>query len=112
MTSGYDADGLMTWSQAMTWVGNLSYGGVTGWRLPTSDTCMGINCTGSEVGHLFYNELGGTAFSSILTSTDPDLALFTNIQTYEYYWSHTEYAPDTNSGVGLLVQKRLPDLAK
>ena len=34
MTSGYDADGMMTWSEAMTWAGNLNYGGYTDWRLP------------------------------------------------------------------------------
>lgn len=37
MTSGYDADGLMTWNEADTWASNLSVFGVTGWRLP-SDT--------------------------------------------------------------------------
>ena len=95
-TSGYDADGLMTWSAAMIWAGNLSYGGYTDWRLPTSDTCSGFNCTGSEMGHLFYNELGGTAGYSILSSTDPDRALFMNVQSYSYR-SGTVYAPDTTS---------------
>jgi hypothetical protein len=37
MTSGYDADGLMTWQEANTWVQNLSYGGFSDWRLPTFD---------------------------------------------------------------------------
>jgi len=111
-TSGYDADGLMTWSQAMTWASNLSYGGYTDWRLPTTaqpdPTCSnqfnwtggvvssGYNCTGSEMGHLFYTELGVTAGSSIFSSTDLDLALFTNVQSTSY-WSSTEYARDTNS---------------
>ena len=107
-TSGYDADGLMTWSAAMIWAGNLSYGGYTDWRLPTTvqpdATCSiqsggdstGYNCTGSEMGHLFYNELGGTAGSSILSSTDPDRALFMNVQSYSYR-SGTVYAPDTTS---------------
>ena len=93
-TSGYHADGQMTWSDAMTWAGNLSYGGYSDWRLPTSDTaCAGYNCTGSEMGHLFYTELGGTAGSSILSSTDPDLALFTNVQPF-LYWSGTELRTD------------------
>ena len=47
------------------------------------------------MGHLFYNELGGTAGSSILTSGDPDLGLFSNLQS-NIYWSGTEYAPSTN----------------
>ena len=96
-TSGFDGEGAMLWSAAMTWAGNLSYGGGTDWRLPTSDTaCAGYNCTGSEMGHLFYTELGGTAGSSILSSTDPDLALFTNVQS-DNYWSGTEYAPNTDT---------------
>jgi hypothetical protein len=95
-----NVNGLMTWNNAMTWASNLSYYDsvrnvtYTDWRLPTSDTCFGLNCTGSEMGHLFYTELGGTAGSSILSSTDPDLALFTNVQSY-FYWSGTEYAPFT-----------------
>jgi hypothetical protein len=96
-----NVNGVMTWDNAMTWASNLSYYDsvrnvtYTDWRLPTSDTCFGLNCTGSEMGHLFYTELGGTAGSSILSSTDPDLALFTNVQS-SYYWSGTENAPDTN----------------
>ncbi|WP_324780888.1 Lcl domain-containing protein [Thiobacillus sedimenti] len=99
-TSGYDADGLMTWSEATTWAANLSYfdavRNVTyaDWRLPTSDTtCGAFNCSNSEMGHLFYNELGGTGGQSILTSGDPDLAKFTNFRN-SLYWSGTEYAPD------------------
>ena len=72
--------------ETMTWSGN--------WRLPSalnqdgSGPCSGLNCAGSEMGHLFYGELGGTAESSILTSGDPDLALFTNLQP-DHYWSGT-----------------------
>jgi len=36
-TNGDDFDGLMTWTEAMTWVGNLDYLTVTGWRLPNAD---------------------------------------------------------------------------
>ncbi|MBI5783186.1 MAG: DUF1566 domain-containing protein, partial [Gammaproteobacteria bacterium] len=95
-----NVNGVMNWNDAMTWASNFSYYDsvrnvtYTDWRLPTSDTCGGYYCTGSEMGHLHYTELGGTAGSSILTSADPDLALFTNIQPY-YYWSGTEYAPWT-----------------
>lgn len=117
-TSGFDADGFMDWPDAMDWAAELSYfdtvRGVlyTDWRLPTalnqdgSAPCSGYNCTGSEMGHLFYLELGGTAGSSILTSTDPDLALFINIQPYSY-WSGTASGPpptccseDFNMGAG------------
>jgi hypothetical protein len=103
-------NGLMTWAAATTWAANLSFtDGVhiyDNWRLPTTlqpdascDTqsggnSFGFSCTGSEMGHLFYSELGGTAGQSILTSADPDLAKFTNLQASPY-WSATEYAPVT-----------------
>ena len=108
MTSGYDSDGLMNWSEATAWAAGLAYGGYTDWRLPTTlqpdPTCSnqgglgsgygGVNCTGSDMGHLFYTELGGTGFTtSILTSLDPDLAKFTNIQS-NFYWSGSDYAPN------------------
>jgi len=91
-TSGYDADGRMNWNEANTWAESLNVGGVSGWRLPTADWCLGLSCPKSEMGHLFYNELGGTEFNSILSSSDPDLALFTNIQQvylFDEYWSGT-----------------------
>ena len=100
-TSGYDMDGRMDWATANTWAASLSFtDGVNtyaDWRLPTSDTCVGFDygCAGSEMGHLFYSELGGTAGQSISTSADPDLAKFINLQANDY-WSATEYAPDTN----------------
>lgn len=110
-TSGYDADGKMTWTAANTWAANLSFFNpltnqtYDNWRLPTTlqpDASCGTNvawsygagCTGSEMGHLFYAELGGTAYQSILASADPDLAKFTNLQAY-HYWSATELAPGT-----------------
>ncbi|MEO8225423.1 MAG: hypothetical protein ABI661_11515 [Gammaproteobacteria bacterium] len=37
-TSGYDADGRLTWAAALTWVSTLntaSYLGVSNWRLPS-----------------------------------------------------------------------------
>lgn len=85
-------DGGMFWEDAMAWVALFDVGGITGWRLPSTDpVCLGDNCNTSEMGHLFYNELGGKAQSSILTSGDPDLVLFSNINTQSssYYWSST-----------------------
>ena len=100
-TSGFDADGLITWTTATTvWAPSLTVDGFTDWRLPSAFNQDGsgpcgpaFNCMGSEMGHLFYDELGGTAVSSILASGDPDLALFSNIQA-DVYWSGTEFAPD------------------
>lgn len=92
-----NANGLMNWSQANTWASGLTVGGFSGWRLPTSDTsCSGYNCTGSEMGHLFYNELGGVAGQSITVAHNANYGLFQNVQ-YISYWSGTEYAPDTRN---------------
>lgn len=41
-TSGYDADGLMTWDEAMQWAENLVFGGFDDWRLPISRPVNGI----------------------------------------------------------------------
>ncbi len=96
--------GEMTWWGAQAWAANLSYGGYDDWRLPTTlqpdSSCNGQSgtdsygyiCAGSELGHLFYSELGGTAGLSIVTSHDVDYDLFSNIQN-SGYWSGSEYAP-------------------
>ena len=88
----------MTWSAANTWATTLVYGGVSGWRLPTTlqpdlscnfqsgGDSYDYNCTGSEMGHLYYTELGNPA-GGPLTNTAP----FSNVQP-NYYWSGTEYA--------------------
>jgi len=102
-TSGYDVDGVMTWDQAMAWVSQLSYGGFEDWRLPITtqpdSSCddqyagqqgYGANCTASELGHMFYEGLGGLAGQSISGAHNDSFDLFTNIQT-EFYWSETEY---------------------
>lgn len=115
-TSGYDSDGLMTWFYANQWAANLSYNDsvrnqtLTGWRLPTTlqpdASCAGqrnlygyglvssgAGCSGSEMGHLFYSELGGTSYSWIQNGNNGKLALFQNVQT-DKYWSATEYGPN------------------
>jgi len=92
-------DGGMSWASAVAWADSLTVGGGTNWRLPTTadpdatcsdtDDPTGSSCTGSEMGHLFYVELGGDPNTTILTSGDPTLlALFSNIQA-NTYWSGT-----------------------
>lgn len=83
--SGMGADGLMDWSTRQSWISAMNaanYLGYQDWRLPISvmgdGTCswegkdasiwFGFNCTGSEMGHLFYKELGGVAGQSITTA--------------------------------------------
>lgn len=67
-TSGFSADGLLDWNTATLWAENLVYGGFGDWRLPSSlngdgtGPCFLTDCTGSEMGHLYYTELGNTAF--------------------------------------------------
>ena len=105
MSSGHDSDGRMTFGAANTWAANLLYHDsvrnvdYTDWRLPTAlnqngtGPCVGFNCTSSEMGHMFYNNLGATAGNSILSGSNAiNLALFTNLQSY-VYWSGTVYAP-------------------
>ena len=90
-TSGFAADGWMNWDAAKTWAAGLVYGGYDNWRLPTAlnqdgtGPCSVHNCTGSEMGHLWYVELGNTG---AVTNTGG----FQNLQGGSY-WSGTEYAP-------------------
>ncbi len=89
----------MGWNDAMACAGALSIGGYTNWRLPNNDpSCIIVGCVNGEMGHLFYNELGGSAWNSILTSTDPDLAKFSNIVVAQAYWSATQ---DSNPAAAL-----------
>ena len=92
-TSGYDADGLMNWADANAWAAGLDIDGVAGadgWRLPNSDTCIGNNCSSSEMGNLFYNVLGGSAGSSISTTHNANYGLFSGLPTYFCHRSATE----------------------
>ena len=108
MTSAYDADGWMTWAGATTWAADLVYGGYSDWRLPTTvdglyvfgwdgTTTAGYNITTSEMGYMYYVNLGNLGYYATdgmnpqpgwgLINTDP----FNNLQPYDY-WSGTEYS--------------------
>jgi len=104
-TTGYDNDGLMNWVDAGAWAAQLTVNGVGGWRLPNTlqpdPTCFGqlsvgttfqsdnFYCTGSELGNLFYNTLGGSVLNSITTTNNSNYDLFNNVQS-GVYWSATE----------------------
>ena len=115
------ADGRMGWDAATNWADTLVYGGFEDWRLPTvidtgNDGCNfsnnGTDCgynvdtSGSELAYMWYEILGNTPFYDTsgtgpqtgwgLTSTSADGVSFLNLQSY-YYWSGTEYAPNTNN---------------
>ncbi len=106
-TNSIGAEGWMGWAAANTWAANLTVNGVGGWRLPTTlvpdTTCsgtdsQGANCTGSEMGNLYYNVLGGVAWSDLTMTHNANYNLFSNIVDINgpgVFWSATEYAPDT-----------------
>jgi hypothetical protein len=94
--------GYMTWNKAMAWADSLSYydsvRGVTynDWRLPMrahadgSAVCGGFNCTKSELGHMFYTNMGATAGQSILAGTNTaNLQLFTNLAQNSYWFGES-----------------------
>jgi len=86
-----NVNGAMNWWNAVAWANGYSFGGYSDWRLPTSDTCSGYGCTGSEMGHLWYTELGNPA-GGPMTNTGRFLNLLSND-----YWTGTDYAPDLNA---------------
>ncbi len=96
-TSGFDADGLMTWGEADAWASGLVFGGYSDWRLPTasikpdgSGPCIGtsfVNCANGELAHLFFDELGVTPGTSTLTADPAKLALFANVLPTAGYWT-------------------------
>ena len=85
-TSGFDADGKMSWLDANTWAANLSYGGAVNWRLPiintpdpacsiqNGDISFGTGCETSEFASLYNLTIASSIFSNIQTG---------------YYWSET-----------------------
>ena len=82
-----NVNGLMNWATAVSWADTYSFGGYTDWRLPTSDTCVNMNCTGSEMGHLWYVELG---------NSEPNFTNaggFQNLRS-DFYWSGVADALD------------------
>ena len=95
-------NGVDTWANQVAWAAGYSqthtvYGTFDDWRLPTTlqpdascsvqsgGVSSGLDCTGSEMGHLF--NVDGISSSS--------MGLFTNVQS-EYYWSGSDLAMPLN----------------
>jgi len=116
-TPGVIGDGSMSWPAAVNWIAAMNhakYLGFSNWRLPTNPildpTCSsqdtankfsyGTGCTGSEMGHLFYDELGGVANTSIQTLHNYNYGLFTNPSGYNgnnpNYWTSTPWPAPLN----------------
>lgn len=123
-TSGYHIDGHMTWGEANTWAAQLVYGGYDDWRLPSArlmnpafpcfaddGSCdQGYNITTSELGHMFYNNLGNQAYivvtwppindvnTSFTDAVDGDTVSFLNLEYDGYggFWYEEEFALSTN----------------
>jgi hypothetical protein len=112
--SGLNNPGVLTYTfnpgVTISWSGN--------WRLPSTvdapyswgydgTTTAGFNNTDSEMGHLFYTELGNKGGYAIDgTHPQPGYGLnnkgpFSNLQPYDY-WSSTEYAPPSPYAWGFI----------
>jgi len=88
----------MDWSTSQTWVtaiNSANYLGFNDWRLPTTlqpdASCSSVvrgtayyDCSGSELGHLFYSELGSVADQHLYATHNVNFLLFNNIQDYVY----------------------------
>jgi len=93
MTSGYDPDGLMTWQEALVWVDQLNFGGFDDWRLPSVAPCFDNQtlCPGlGELGHIYFDELGGTLDSVPDGIPVENLSIFDNVMD-TIYWAGPEY---------------------
>lgn len=115
ISDDFRSNGLLTWWGAMAWAENLQYGGFSDWRLPTSmqpdagctgqnrnaNLSYGYGCTGSELGHLFYDELGGIAGNDLQVQHNASFNLFTQVKTD--YWTATPLIfPGAGDGAFLL----------
>jgi hypothetical protein len=111
---GIAPNGAMNYATASAWIeamNGISYLGHSDWRLPITlqpdPTCSfqgsrssGVNCTGAEMGSLYYIALGHP-FAVVdyntnnVISPDPILTPgpLLNLQP-DFYWSSTPYLPD------------------
>jgi hypothetical protein len=123
----YDTDLNITWydytKSADTWANQKAWATspsvtdvngkiITGWRLPSTvdgpytygnngTTTAGYNIITSEMGHLYYTELGNKGVYDVSGNIQSGSGLvnkgpFTSLTPYpNYYWSGTEHATDT-----------------
>ncbi|MGZ8242444.1 Lcl domain-containing protein [Methylomagnum sp.] len=89
------ATGHMSWWGAQAWVGYLNsvnHQGYNDWRLPSADPVADVGYGNtSELGHLFYDELGGVSDQPIDATHNGNYSLLSNVESY-VYWFATENA--------------------
>jgi len=94
-TSGYDADGLMNWTDANAWAAGLSYGGYSDWRLPTMVDTGTSGCnfafSGTDCGFNVQTKSGGTVYSEMA------YMYYVNLGLLAYY--DTSSNPQANWGI-------------
>ena len=92
-TSGYDADGRMTWDAATTWASDLVFGGYDDWRLPRitdtgapgcdwaysgTDCGWNVDTASSEMAYMYHVNLGLESYFNEDSSYDPTWGIFGN----------------------------------
>lgn len=86
----------MNWFQATSYVSNLEYfdpvRNITwsDWRLPTGDGCAWSKCDGGELGHLYFNEIGGLLGFNLQVHHNSEYDLFPLIYP-KPYWTSFSY---------------------
>jgi hypothetical protein len=94
-----DPYGRMIWSQAMSWTEQLNFGGHSDWRLPTSDKVGGYNHSDSELGYMYYVNLGNkAAFTDGVFNPNygfVNAGPFLNLPVHTAFWTAT---PDAQAG--------------
>ena len=109
--SGIYSGGYMSWNTAEAWIAAMNmanYKGYHDWRLPATvdgpyvfgydgTTTAGYNITTSEMGYMYYVNLGNLGhYATDGTNPQPGWGLnntspFNNLQS-DVYWSGTEYS--------------------
>jgi hypothetical protein len=109
----YDANVVgRTWQQAKSWAEDLSITvngtNYTDWRLPSalnqngSGPNDGYYVTGSEMGHLFYTELGNIGYLDVNGQRQSGYGLvnsgpFEHLGNFGYWYGELAPAPNTNN---------------
>ncbi|MCQ8181477.1 DUF1566 domain-containing protein [Methylomonas sp. SURF-1] len=120
-TSGYDSDGKMDWNQAVAWAEQLEFGGFSDWRLASikpvngiaynenfsndgsTDYAWNVSSPNSELGYMYFINLGLTAYQFPDGSDNPhfgifgdgrtggqaDVGLVRNLRSFSYWSGNT-----------------------